>query len=177
MDLFNKESQKLLCTNSGVNCRLDIRHPLKADIFQLYDKISIDNKSTNYGEALTGSWDSNVLSSAYFSAENVRILQNGIRAGVYNKSQKTFSIGDQNEDTLKIIMRSIFLTHAVNIPTNITQQIKELNKMVINYCVPQLLGECEGYMKFKDDVSSLVVPIDRPVCTYHSNTLETKRFF
>jgi hypothetical protein len=177
MDLFDKDSQKLLCTNSGVNGRLDIRQPLKADIFQLYDKIDIDSKNTNYGEALTGSWDSNILSTAYFSSENIRILQNGIRAGVYNKSRQRFSIGDQNNDTLKIIMRSIFLTHAVNVPTNITQQIEELNKLVINYCVPQLLGECEGYIKYKDDVSSLVVPIDRPVSTYHNNTLELKTFF
>ena len=177
MDLFDKSSQKLLCTNSGVNGRLDIRQPLKADIFQLYDKINLNNKSTNYQEALTGNWDSNILSSAFFSAQNVRILQNGIRAGVYQKSQQRFSIGDQNEDTLKIIMRSTFLSHAVNLPNNITEQISELNKLVVDYCVPQLLGECEGYIKFKDDVSSLVVPIDRPMSTYHSNTLETKRFF
>ena len=74
-------------------------------------------------------------------------------------------------------MRSIYLSHAVNIPNDITKQIEELNKLVIDYCVPQLLGECQGYIKYKNDVSTLVVPIDRPVSTYHNNTLETKKFF
>ena len=109
--------------------------------------------------------------------ENIRIIQNGIRAGVFNNSKGKYKIGDQNEDTLKIIMRSIFLTHAVNIPNDITKQIVELNDLVCGYCVPQLMGECEGYIKYKNDVSTLVVPIDRPLSTYHNNVLETKRFF
>ena len=178
MDLFGERGNKII--KGGLkdsNGRLDIRGPMKNDIFQLYDKIPIGSKSSSFTEALTGSWDNNSLSRTYFSSGNIRILQNGIRAGVHKASNGRYSLGDQNEDTLKIIMRSIFLSSAVNNPNDITQQIKELNKLVINYCVPQLLGECEGYMKFKRDVSTLVVPIDRPVSTYHSNSLETKRFF
>lgn len=177
MDLFGKRSENILCRNSSTNGRLDIRGPLKQDIFQLYDKINVNEKSRGFKEAMTGNWTDNILSSAYFSNQNIKILQNGIRAGVYNKSKGAFNIGNQNEDTLKIIMRSIFLSNAVNIPHDITKQIEELNKLVVNYCVPQLLGECQGYIKFKNDVSTLVVPIDRPISTYHNNTLETKRFF
>jgi hypothetical protein len=177
MDLFGKRAENILCTNSSTNGRLDIRKPLKQTIFQLYDKINVNEKSSSFKDALNGNWENNILSSAYFSKDNIRILQNGIRAGVYNNSKAKFSIGDQNEDTLKIIMRSIFLSHAVNIPNDITKQIEELNTLVINYCVPQLMGECQGYIKYKNDVSTLVVPIDRPISTYHNNTLETKKFF
>ena len=177
MDLFNENSKNILCRNSSTNGRLDIRNPLKQNIFQLYDKINVNEKSSSFTDALNGNWESNILSTAYFSKENIRILQNGIRAGVYNNSKGRFNIGDQNQDTLKIIMRSIYLSHAVNIPNDITKQIEELNKLVIDYCVPQLLGECQGYIKYKNDVSTLVVPIDRPVSTYHNNTLETKKFF
>ena len=162
--------------NNRMNGRVNILNPMNNSCFTHQDNIPVSHCS-DFRNAMTGNWYETNLSTAFFSDRNIQIIQNGIRAGVYKKSNGQYNIGNQNCDELKIIMRSIFLTHAVNIPTNITQQIKELNKMVINYCVPQLLGECEGYMKFKDDVSSLVVPIDRPVCTYHSNTLETKRFF
>ena len=161
----------------NANGRVNILDNVNNSVFQLYDKIPISEKTTNYRNALTGNMESNLLSDTFFSSGNILIIQHGIIAGVYEKSNGKFQIGYQNQDTLKIIMRSIFLSSAVNNPNDVTQQIKELNKLVINYCVPQLLGECEGYMKFKRDVSTLVVPIDRPVSTYHSNSLETKRFF
>ena len=177
MDLSDERTKSMLCRNSSTNGRLDIRAPLTQNVLELYDRVNIGGSKSNYNEAMTGNWSENMLSKTFFSIENIRIIQNAIRAGVYNSSKGRYKIGDQNEDTLKIIMRSIFLTHAVNIPNDITKQIVELNDLVCGYCVPQLLGECEGYIKYKNDVSTLVVPIDRPLSTYHNNVLETKRFF
>tara|TARA_B100000902_G_C27316757_1_gene921798 strand:+ start:3705 stop:4238 length:534 start_codon:yes stop_codon:yes gene_type:complete len=177
MDLSEERTKSILCRNSSTNGRLDIRAPLTQNVLELYDRVNTKSTKNNYNEAMTGNWSQNVLSKTFFSMENIRIIQNGIRAGVFNNSKGKYKIGDQNEDTLKIIMRSIFLTHAVNIPNDITKQIVELNDLVCGYCVPQLMGECEGYIKYKNDVSTLVVPIDRPLSTYHNNVLETKRFF
>jgi len=178
MDLFGERAQKMISgQGNSSNGRLDIKGPMKNDIFQLYDKIPLSSKSTSYTEALTGSWDANTLSRAFFCGANVRIIQNGIRAGVHKRSNGRYKIGDQNEDTLKIIMRSTYLSSSVNQPDNIPEQIRELNNLVIGYCVPQLLGECEGYMKFKRDVSTLATPMDRPISTFHSNSLQTKTFF
>ena len=122
-----------------------------------------------------------MVSNVFFSAENIQIIQNGIRAGVYKLSNQRFLIGQQDLDTLKIIMRSIFLQHSLNDNKNVTQQVEGLNKLVMNYSVPQIIGEAEGYVKFKNDVSTLVVPIDRPTSTYSNNTLDgisrTGRFF
>ena len=98
-------------------------------------------------------------------------------AGVYKTSNGRFQIGYQNEDTLKIIMRSIYLQHASNLPTNITQQVEALNKLVTDYCIPQICGEATGYIKYKNDVSTLVVPIERPTSTYSNTTLELKPWF
>ena len=92
-------------------------------------------------------------------------------------SNGRFLIGDQDEDTLKIIMRSTFLQSATNLPTKITQQVEALNKLVIDYAVPQVFGEAQGYIKYKNDVSTLVVPIERPTSTYSNNTLELKPWF
>ena len=94
---------------------------------------------------------------------NIDILQNGIRAGVYNRSNGNYLIGTQNCDELKIIMRSIFLQNAKNVSTNIPEQITALNKIVLDYAIHQVYGEAEGYMKYKRDASTLAMPLEPPV--------------
>tara|TARA_B100001769_G_scaffold266154_1_gene252129 strand:- start:53 stop:547 length:495 start_codon:yes stop_codon:yes gene_type:complete len=163
--------------NSNANGRVDILGDKTPDIFQLYDRVPVNNKITSYRQALTGNWENNIVSNAFFSAANIKIIQNGIRAGVYKLSNQRFLIGPQDLDTLKIIMRSIFLQHSLNDTNNVTQQIEGLNKLVMNYSVPQIIGEAEGYVKFKNDVSTMAMPMDRPTSTYSSNTLELKPWF
>ena len=132
---------------------------LAAPLLILYDKIPINSKSSTYTDTLTGNWEPNMLSKVYFSAGNVRIVQNAIKAGVYKQSNGKFVIGDQDEDTLKIIMRSIFLQRSANMQNNITQQVEGLNKLVADYCVPQILGKADGYIKYKRDVSTMAIPM------------------
>ena len=163
--------------NSNANGRVDILGDKTPDIFQLYDRVPVNNKITSYRQALTGNWENNIVSNAFFSAANIQIIQNGIRAGVYKLSNQRFLIGPQDLDTLKIIMRSIFLQHSLNDTNNVTKQIEGLNKLVMNYSVPQIIGEAEGYVKFKNDVSTMAMPMDRPTSTYSSNTLELKPWF
>ena len=163
--------------NANANGRVDILGDKAPDIFKLYDRVPVNNKITSYRQALTGNWENNMVSNAFFSAANIQIIQNGIRAGVYKLSNQRFLIGPQDLDTLKIIMRSIFLQHSLNDTKNITQQIEGLNKLVMNYSVPQIIGEAECYVKFKNDVSTMAMPMDRPTSTYASNTLELKPWF
>ena len=99
---------------------------------------------TNYNEALTGSWDSTNLSIAFFSSENIRIIQNGIRAGVYERSKGMYNVGYQDDTTLKIIMRSIFLEYAKHIIDKETEEIRSLNKRVLDYCVNCVYNEQKG---------------------------------
>ena len=161
----------------NANGRVNILEPINNSVFQLYDKIPIDETTTSYRNALTGNLESNQLSQTFFSAGNILILQHGLMAGVYKSSNGRFQIGYQSEDTLKIIMRSIFLQHASNLPTNITRQVEALNNLVLDYAIPQICSEAEGYIKFKNDVSTLPVPMQRGVSTYSSNSLELKKFF
>jgi len=144
------------------NGRVDIRSPNTSNLFAMYDKIPTNQCST-YRNPVEGLWDSNTLANTFFSKENMQIIQNGIRSGVYEKSNGQYLIGPQDCDSLKIIMRSIFLQYAANQPTNITQQVHELNQMVLNYCIQQVYSEAKGYMKYISDVSTLAVPIAHPV--------------
>ena len=159
------------------NGRVNILTNADGDVFQLFDKIPVNNKASAYTDALMGNWSATNLSRAFFSKGNVIILQNGIRAKVYEQTKKV--IGYQNEDNLKTVMRSIFLQHSANLPTNVTGQITALNQKVYAYCVPSVVNELDGYIKYKRDVSTMAVPIDRPIYSSMrgSNPVEFKAWF
>jgi len=141
----------------------------------LYDKNPVYTSS--YNDAMTGNWTDTPLSKAFFSIENQQILQNGIRAGVYEQSKGKYMISQQSNTDLKMIMRAIFLTHSENRLSHFVDQIRELNNYVLEYCIPRIYGEAQGYLKYLQDASTLVVPMSAPVHTSLDKTLELKPFF
>jgi hypothetical protein len=150
------------------NGRVNIQGPDTSYLFNMYDKIPA-NQCATFRNPTEGLWDDSTLSIAFFSQQNIQILQNGIRAGVYHKSDNQYIVGPQDCDSLQIVMRSVFLQNSANKPDNIPQQIAELNKIVLNYCIQQVYGEAQGYVKYMSDVSTLVVPIAHPVLVSNSN--------
>lgn len=163
--------------NKVNNGRIDIKSPNTSALFEMYDKIPA-NQCVTFRNPTEGLWTDTYLSQAFFSQQNIQIIQNGIRAGVYHRSNGQYTIGPQDCDSLKIVMRSVYLQHAANQPDNITQQVVELNKIVLNYCIQQVYGEAQGYMKYIDDASTLVVPIAHPIMADNSDReLEFKRWF
>jgi hypothetical protein len=114
----------------------------------------------------------------FFSKENIQILQNGIRAGVYNKSNKKFVISPQNVDTIKIIMQSIYMQNAKHYESDITKQVEELNRLFLEYAIPDTYNATMAYMKYCEDQSTLVVPIRMPVANDRQyKQLELKPWF
>ena len=118
-----------------------------------------------------------LLSSVFFSLDNIEILQNALRAQVYLKTNKKYIIDKQNYDQLKIIMRGIYLQHALHKDDHIKEQVETLNKLVLDYCVPQLYSELMSYMKYKEDITTLPVPLKNPVYYASDKTIELNRFF
>ena len=162
---------------SYLNGRVNIKTPNTSNLFAMYDKIPA-NQCTTYRNPTEGLWDNTDLSNAFFSKENINIIQNGIRAGVYHKSKGQYTIGPQDCDSLKIIMRSIFLQYSANFKNDVVEQVKQLNQMVLNYCIQQVYGEAQGYMKYINDVSTLAVPIAHPVMASNTDReLEWKGWF
>ena len=45
----------------------------------------------------------------------------------------------------------------------IHQQIQQLNKMVLDYCIFHVYSEAQGYMKYLQDASTLYRPMALPV--------------
>jgi hypothetical protein len=160
------------------NGRVNILGPNIDTQFSLADRIPINSTKYSFRDAMTGNWYDTQLSNAFFSVKNIQIIQNGIRSGVYNKSNRQYVIGEQNPDELQIIMRSIFLQYSKNLPDNIPQQINDLNKNVFDYAINQVFGEADGYMKYKRDASTLVVPLTMPILSYSNDKqLELKKWF
>ena len=149
-------------TNGRVNLFRKNETPAISKLFAMYDRIPA-KQCSSLREATIGQWDDTILSTAYFSKDNIQIIQNSIRAGVYFKSNQQYVVSVQDCDSLKIVMRSVFLQHSVNQTNNITEQIIELNKMVTDYCIIQVYSEAQGYMKYLYDVSTLAVPLSTPV--------------
>ena len=146
--------------------------------FSMTDRIPLNSTKYSFRDAMAGNWYDTKLSDAFFSGHNIQILQNGIRAGVYNKSNKQYIIGEQSMDELKIIMRSTFLQYAKNLPDNIQKQINDLNKIVFDFAINQVYGEADGYMKYKRDASTMWTPMAMPVLSYSNDKqLELKKWF
>ena len=146
--------------------------------FQMAEKIAIKNKATEYRDALSGLQEESVLANLYFSEANIQIIQNGLRAGVYEMSKNKIAIPPKNVDNLKIIMRSIYLQYAKHSKTeSVTTQIEKLNKYVLDYATPSVYGEAQGYMNYLRDQSTLVMPMERPKQTDRDfKHLERKEF-
>ncbi len=160
------------------NGRVNIAEPEDSTArFRMQEKVHIRNTSSNYYDSLNGTLEWNVLAQVFFSAENIQILQNGIRAGVYDMSEGQHVVPNQNIDTLKIIMRSIYLQYAEHRPDGITEQVERLNNLVWDYAIPNVYNEAVGYMKYIRDQSTLVVPLSHPLNHDREyKTLELKRF-
>jgi hypothetical protein len=167
-------NENLKNNNEEYNGRINLFDKV-GEKLSMQDKILIEDKSTDYREALNGGWEKNLLSDVFFCKENIDIIQNGIRSNIYNHTQKVIDI--QPYDKIKIVMRSIYLQNAKNIADDITHQVKLLNEKVINECVCKIMGELNSYIKYRKDVSTLAKPMNRPKSTYVNQSLVWRGHF
>lgn len=99
------------------------------------------------------------VSDIFFSEENIEALQGGLRWKVYQESGGKIVIGNQSRDELSIIMRSIFLEHSRNLPYVLLEQVRELNKRVLDFSVPRVLAEALAYKKYRVDIATPRIPL------------------
>jgi hypothetical protein len=114
-------------------------------------------------EALYGIQETSPLNQLYFSKKNMEIIQNMIRYNVYEKSNKKYVIDKQSDIELEIIMRSIYLQHSPNLPNKIKEQIEYLNKLVMGWCVEQIIPEVQQYFGYIEEIEYMPMPIDLPL--------------
>jgi hypothetical protein len=119
---------------------------------------------TNFiDDMLRGNWEQTTLSRAFFSPENIKVIQNNIRKTVFEKSgDKKYIIDDQSVDELKIIMRGMYYQYARNLETNIKEQVSDLNNKVIDWSAPHVLSAVDHYHYYINDISHMPVPMQQP---------------
>ena len=163
--------------NNTANGRIDIMGPNISTKFSMMDKIPLTT-NTDYSNVLTGTFERTRLSDAYFSQNNIQIIQNALRKGVYEKSNQKILIDEQPKDQIVSVMRSMFYQHSKNLDNNIPQQIQELNNYVINFTVNAVFNEAVAYLKYKEDSSKMHVPMSAPLYSNKTDkTLELKPWF
>jgi hypothetical protein len=97
----------------------------------------------------------------FMSSTNVDALQDAIRYRVYVESGNDYIIGRQSDAELGIIMRSIILQHGRNDETEASPlpQVRELNRLVLEFCVPRIVREIDGWMQYRRDASQTYIPM------------------
>lgn len=126
---------------------------------------------------IRGNLEATPLNQTYFSAANFQIIQNAIRKTVYDKTGEV--IDPVSTDDLFMVMRAIYLQYGRNLPTQIREQIEELNTRVITWCFPKIVAEVSMYKTYKKDISTLPVPMAHPTSLSSAGTrsLPFKQFF
>ena len=119
-------------------------------------------------EAIRGNVQATPLNQAYFSPQNFQIIQNAIRYQVYLKSGNV--IDPVSSDDLYIAMRSIYLQYGRNLPTQIREQIEELNERVVAWCLPRILSEIAMDKRYVKDITTMPVPLAHPVNINNAGT-------
>jgi hypothetical protein len=104
-------------------------------------------------EELRGIQTTTPLACAFFSVRNIDALQQTIRYQVWLKSNKQHIIGKQNEYELKVVMRSIYLTGAKHMDSDIAGQVRLLNKKVLEFCVNAVFVQLQQYVAYTQHIS------------------------
>lgn len=113
------------------------------------------------------------LNFAFFSPQNIQIIQNALRYEVWRRTSNKHLIGEQSATELGIIMRAIYLQYGKNLPDNISEQVQELNNIVIETLVPKIIVQIEQYVSYLKDISNPYTIMNHPQST---NVVGTKTF-
>jgi len=122
-----------------------------------------NNKNNTFkNEALKGIQIESPLSNLFFSNVNMKQIQDEIRYNVWLRSDKKHVIDNQDTLELQLVMRAMYLQYSKNKDCEFREQVAELNKLVLEYCVPRILAEVEQYLGYLDDIQKQPEPIPLP---------------
>lgn len=142
MATFNQKYNQLLNQRSD----LSYKSP-SSDILSHQNYKKDPNQNTTRGIV-----EKSLLSQVFFSPENMKIIQNAIRAEVYRLTDNKYIIGEQSYSELEIVMRSIYLQFSYPGVKDITSEVKRLNMVVIKNIVPDLISEVLQYNHYLKDI-------------------------
>jgi hypothetical protein len=119
------------------------------------------------------------LNTQFFSLSNLDYLQQAIQEQVYTMSGNKHRIDRQNDDDVKLIMRSYYMTYGRNNPNTVQEDLADLNARVIGYASAKIFSELDFYMFYRQDIAEFAPPIANPMDVHVKGTRygELKSFF
>jgi len=119
------------------------------------------------------------LSMVFFSEANIDTLQKSIQDQVYRMSGNKYHIDRQDDQQLKIIMRSYYLMYAKNNDADVAGELADLNGRVVGYSSAVVYSEVDFHQFYVADLEEFAPPIANPmnVGVYGTRTGELKYFF
>jgi len=130
----------------------------------------------NQFEELYRGFDNNAspLGKIFFSEENINLIQKKIILEVFKKTQN--KINYQEPERLLIVMRYIFTTEAKHLQTNIKEQIRELDNLVVDTVLPDIITNVEQYLAYLKVVNGERVLLDRPEHITNRQSMQSYEF-
>jgi len=115
------------------------------------------NKLTNQTEC-----SESFLSKIFFSMENIDIINKMIVMEVFDNTNKKYLINFQDEKNLMLVMQYVWSNYARNLESNIKEQIRCLNKQVLNEVIEDIMTFVKQQEDYLIDISTDLEPIPLP---------------
>ena len=103
------------------------------------------------------------LNTLFFSEFNMNLLQRGIRQDFKNRTG--ISIDKQNSNDLYSLMRVVFINNSGDHNTNVQEQVRYMNSIVIKTASSQVQTGVSQLMGYLRDTESNAKPNDLPMST------------
>lgn len=171
----NISSESILLSGGMINGRVDLLSKMPQFNVSTFQS----PPTNNYRQEALKQTSKTEVSELFFSPMNINALQDGIKNKILNETDGKFLIGRQNDQELKIIMRSIYLQYSSNNEENCVEQVRKLNALVLNWAVPEILSNLLQYQTYRKDASTLPMPFEHPqlLSQKGSRQNELKNFF
>lgn len=119
------------------------------------------------------------LNEIFFSEANIEVIQKGIQDQVQRMSGNKYTIGPQDEQQVKLIMRSYYLMYSQNNNAMVSDELADLNSRAIGYAAAKVFSEVDFHQFYLKDLQDFAPPIANPmnVGVRGTRTGELKSFF
>jgi len=137
------------------------------DIYRTPFLLTQDHRKDYNGmakDAIKGIATESDLSRLFFSDKNMMRVQRMIKKEVNIRTKGKFILEvDQDPRDIYLLMRSVYMQHAVFRPNETVRQVKNLNKKVVEEAVPGMITEIKQYYGYLKEINKPLTPIPRPM--------------
>jgi len=111
------------------------------------------------------------LENFFFSDGNIDLINKQLIMTVFKKTNGEFKISTQKYEDLIIVMRYTFIEYARHLPYDITNQIRELNSIVIGQILPNIITQITQRKEYLRVISEPREILPNPISESTSNRL------